>query len=163
VVTELDASTRFERIAERVIQVCGTRSILDVGSSDGALVSALLRRGADARGIDPSKGVISRRSRGISGRLGQGSVLSLPFDDGSFQTVISAGSLECLSPHDVPRALREIQRVTSRFCFLVISTAQDTASGQSTPSEQRGWWESRCFEIGLRKHPAYYKVNEYAS
>jgi 2-polyprenyl-3-methyl-5-hydroxy-6-metoxy-1,4-benzoquinol methylase len=29
--------------------------------------------------------------------------------------------------------------------------------------EGRAWWESKCFEAGFRKHPAYYKINSYES
>jgi ubiquinone/menaquinone biosynthesis C-methylase UbiE len=156
-----ESSTDRDRIAEQVIRCCGMSRTLDVGSGDGDLVAALLRRGADAEGVDVSDVVIARSSQRIAGRFIQGSVLSLPFQHGSFDTVISTNCLEHLAPSDVPAALAELYRVARRSVFRRIATTQDRNCHGQLTVEDRGWWETRCFEAGFRKHPAYYILNDY--
>jgi len=131
----------IERIADRVMRTCGGGRILDIGSPDGALVSALLRRGADAHGVDLSK--------------------TLPFEDESFGIVV-LNAHPGLAARAVSRTLREVHRVTSRSLFVWIPAVAPGADPHRHAG-QRASWEHRCFDAGFRKHPAYYKVNDYES
>ena len=155
--------TDTDRIAEQIVMTCGIGRTLDVGSGEGLLVASLLRRGVDAYGVDVSEVVTAHCNRRMPGRFTQGSVLELPFEDASFQTVASTDCLEHLAPEDVPKALKEIHRVASRFVFLQIATTPDRDGHWHLTVEGRAWWEAKCFEAGFRKHPAYYKVNSYES
>jgi len=153
--------TDMDRIAEQIVMTCGIERTLDVGSGEGLLVASLLRRGVDAHGVDVSEVVTARCNRRMPDRFTQGSVLELPFEDGSFQTVASTDCLEHLAPEDVPKALKEIYRVAKRYVFLQIATTNDRDGQRHLTVEGRAWWEAKCFEAGFRKHPAYYKVNSY--
>jgi len=149
-------------LAELVIRTCGFGRTLDVGSGEGHLVGEFLKKGLDAYGLDLFGIVVDHARSRWPNRFNQGSVLALPYQDGAFHTVVSSNCLECLAPHDVPAALKEIHRVSSRFVFLQIATRRDDERDHLT-AEGRAWWETRCFEVGFRKHAAYYDVNRYES
>src|SRR5258708_2016312 len=55
------------------------------------------------------------RSSGI--QFTQGSALKLPFEDGAFDLVFTAGVLIHIAPHDLPVALTEIHRCARRYIF----------------------------------------------
>ncbi|MCG9032995.1 class I SAM-dependent methyltransferase [Laribacter hongkongensis] len=158
-----ESSGDMNRIAEQIVMTCGIGRTLDVGSGEGSLVASLLSRGVDAHGVDVSEVVTARCNRRMPDRFTHGSVLELPFQDASFQTVVSTDCMEHLAPEDVPKALKEIHRVASRFVFLQLATTLDRDGHWHLTVEGRAWWEAKCFEAGFRKHPAYYKVNSYES
>lgn len=158
-----ETSSDLVRAADVVIKHYGLGRILDIGSGEGELVGALLRHGANAYGVDVSAVVVSRSNQRIPDRFTCGSVLSLPFADASFDTVVSTDCLEHLAREDVPKALAEIHRVARRNVFLQIATTRDRDGHWHLTVEGRTWWETRCLEAGFRKHPAYYRINPYES
>ena len=158
-----ESSGDMDRIAEQVVMTCGVGRTLDVGSGEGSLVASLLCRGVDAHGVDVSEVVTARCNRRMPERFTHGSVLALPFEDASFETVVSTDCMEHLAPEDVSKALKEIYRVASRFVFLQLATTLDRNGHWHLTVEGRAWWEVKCFEAGFRKHPTYYKVNPYES
>ena len=113
-----ESSGDLDRIAEQIVMTCGVGHTLDVGSGEGLLVVSLLRRGVDAHGVDVSEVVTARCNQRLPGRFTHGSVLALPFEDASFQTVVSTDCMEHLAPEDVPKALKEIHRVCMKNVFL---------------------------------------------
>jgi ubiquinone/menaquinone biosynthesis C-methylase UbiE len=150
-----------DTLAEEILLSCAGGQVLDIGAGTGALVQAFLRLGIDAHGVDIAEVVVERASAVAPQRFHQGSALALPFADGSFDTVVATNLLECLLPEDVPQALAEIRRVTRRAVFLRIAIGAAQQGGCHHTVQGRGWWEQRAFEAGLRKHPAYYQVNDY--
>ena len=156
-----ESSGNLEQTADKIIMSCGLGSMLDIGSGEGALVAALQCRGLDAHGVDVSEVVVSRCNQRIHGKFTHGSVLSLPFSDETFDTIVSTDCMEHLAPEDVPTALREIFRVARHYVFLQIATTQDRDGHWHLTVEGRAWWEARCFEAGFRKHSAYYRLNDY--
>ena len=149
------------RIATLIAETCGYGSAIDIGCGEGFLVGELLEKGIDAIGIDISSVVIERANARWPGRFHSGSVLSLPFPESHFDVVVSTDCMEHLAPVDVPAALREMYRVTSRYVFLQIATTHDRDGHWHLTVEDRAWWEARCFEAGFRKHALYYRVNLY--
>ena len=158
-----ESSGDLDRIAEKIVMTCGVGRTLDIGSGEGLLVASMLHRGVDAHGVDVSEVVTARCNQRQPGRFTHGSVLALPFEDASFQTVVSTYCLEHLAPEDIPKALKEIHRVAARYVFLQLATTVDRDGHWHLTVEGRAWWEAKCFEAGFRKHPAYYKVNSYES
>ena len=158
-----ESSSDLEGTANQIIISCGIGRTLDIGSGEGRLVASLLRECVDAYGLDVSEVVVSRCNQRFPGRFTQGSVLNLPFADGSFQTIVSTDCMEHLASQDVPMALKEIYRVSCRYVFLQVATTQDRDAHWHLTVEGRSWWEARCFEAGFRKHPAYYRINAYES
>ncbi|WP_164487422.1 methyltransferase domain-containing protein [Pseudomonas chlororaphis] len=117
--------------------------------------------GINAVGVDVSALAVDAANKRHSKRFSHGSVLSLPFTDGQFDTVVSTNCLEHLRPEDVPTALREMYRVSARYVFLQITTAVEEGERSLLTAERRDWWETQCFEAGFRKHALYYQINPY--
>lgn len=154
-------SSELDRTAEQIVTTCGIGHTLNIGSGEGLLVAALLNRGVDAKGFEISEAQIAHCNERMPGRFTHGSVLDLPFEDASFHTVAPTNCLERLALEDVPKALREIYRVSSRYVFLQITTLPNLEGNHRSAAQGRAWWESKCFEAGFRKHAAYYELNDY--
>lgn len=126
-----ETSSDLVRVADKIVKHCGLGRILDIGSGEGDLVGALLRNGADAHGVDVSSVVVARSNQRIPDRFTCGSVLSLPFSDASFDTLVSTDCLEHLAAEDVPKALAEIHRVANAM-FFCKSRQHVTGTGTGT-------------------------------
>jgi SAM-dependent methyltransferase len=92
------------------------RQALEVGLGYGTLSEALARMGADYHGLDIATGpveMVRHRLAGVPGarpeQVQQGSVLELPFADGSFDLVASIGCLHHTG--DLFGAMQEVRRV----------------------------------------------------
>lgn len=127
----------FDRVAYMLLRSCGGGRILDVGWG-GMVAAALARRGADVLAVEPGR--------------------ALPFEDASFDVV--ALHAESLAGTDAAAALADIRRVASGPVFVWSFPEPGDAA---VPAARRSRWEGRCFEAGLRKHPAYYTINDYES
>lgn len=101
------------------------RRVLDVGCGDGALLRALLRRGAaQAVGLEPSAVQLERarggpEAEGLSFVAGAGEALDFP--DGSFDLVIFFNSLHHLPLAAMERALLEASRVLDEGGLLYVA------------------------------------------
>jgi len=147
-----DSFVDVDELAERILRTCGGGRLLDVGCGMGRLVRRLLRCGVDAMGADVAPRVVEAGNRTAPGRFACASILDLPFEAGSFETVVCCDLLEHLSETDVPRALRELYRVTRRNLFVTVSTQPDRDRTWQLTVHDRGWWENALFEAGFRKH-----------
>lgn len=148
-------------IARQIIKICGPGKLLDIGCGMGALVRELLGQGVDAHGVDVSSVVVQEANRLAPGRFVSGSILELPFDDQSFETIVSTDCMEHLAPEDIPAAFAEIRRVGRRHVFLRIATGPDRDNHWHLTIENRPWWEQMAFAAGFRKHPGYFRVNSF--
>ncbi len=133
--------------------LCGRGSLLDAGCGMGLLVRTLAARGIDAHGVDAAARPVAENNRSLPGRFHLGSIISLPFPDNAFDTVISTDCLEHLSESDAPLALRELHRVTRRFAFIRLATKVDRDGRWHLCIHDRAWWEHQFFAAGFRKHP----------
>lgn len=143
-------------IAGRILAASGPGRILDVGCGMGSLVREMLRRGANAYGIDVSPVAAATCHQHSPGRFFSGSVLALPLPNESFDTLVSTDCLEHLAPEDIGPALLEMRRVCRRNLFLYVATKQDRDGHWHLTVEKRNWWENAAFAAGFRKHPHYY-------
>jgi pseudaminic acid biosynthesis-associated methylase len=73
------------------------------------------------------------RSRLANVTLQQGSALSLPFDDNSFDVVFTSGVLIHIAPQDIPQAMKEIHRCARRYIW-----GAEYFSSDLTPIPYRG-------------------------
>ena len=87
---------------------------LDVGCGTGVLAARLAGRGFTVTGLDPSAGMLDvMRARHPEVRAVQGSGTELPFEDGSFDLVMSVAVMHHVAdPAAVRRTLAEMVRVT---------------------------------------------------
>jgi SAM-dependent methyltransferase len=117
----------YQLVAEDVTRYCNRGRILDVGTGPGWLLLALQRALPEARsvGVDISAAMVNRARRnvqeaGCAGLIGVQAAAAgaLPFPDGSFDTVVSTGSLHHWK--DPVSALNEIHRVLKAGRYALI-------------------------------------------
>ncbi len=96
---------------------------LDIGCGDGALVQAMVARGATAAGVDPDPAMLAAARKhaaeaNVSAMFLEGRVENLPFPDASFDRV-TAVTVLCFVA-DAVKALREMARVLGPGGRLVL-------------------------------------------
>jgi ubiquinone/menaquinone biosynthesis C-methylase UbiE len=128
-------------IVDQVLATCGLGKMLDIGCGTGLLVRRLLEHGVDAYGVDTAALAVAENNQQASGRYQIGSVLHLPYEPESFDTIISIACLEHFAEADIQTALSELCRVTKRFLYVRLTT------------HDRTWWETHFFAAGFRRHP----------
>ena len=97
------------------------KKILDVGCGDGVLCSFLKKKGAIVTGIDASKEAIKFGKEKVKDvNFIEGSAYELPFEEGSFDYVISTELIEHLSEPE--KLLTEMKKVWNKTGKVVIST-----------------------------------------
>jgi SAM-dependent methyltransferase len=105
------------------LNVTGKR-LLEIGLGEGSDSELLIRQGAKWSGIDLTAESVARVKARLTLRhlpyaeLRQGSVLNLPFADGSFDVVFSHGVLHHVP--DIKLAQKEIHRVLRQHGELVV-------------------------------------------
>jgi len=99
------------------------KNVLDIGWGDGVLSYMISKEGAQVSGIDYSDIAIEfakEKTKDVTIDFRQGSAYELPFEDNSFDAVVSSDVIEHLD--DVPQYLSEINRVCKDDAKVVIST-----------------------------------------
>jgi SAM-dependent methyltransferase len=143
----------LQSFVDQVLTTCGLGRVLHVNCGLGRLVRMLLVQGVDAWGVDSSPGAVGEANKLAPGRYQAGSVLKLPYEPESFDTIISTACLEDLAEADIPPALSELHRVTKRFLYIRLTGNGDGGRRITPNGRDRAWWESRFFEAEFRRHP----------
>ena len=96
--------------------------VLDVGCAKGYMLYDFteLMPGLKIAGLDISNYAIGCAKESVFPCLQVGSATELPFDDGSFDLVISINTVNNLYLEDCKQALREIERVSSAHAFVTM-------------------------------------------
>ena len=118
---------RWVPVAQRFIEhwklKAGDR-VLDVGCAKGFLVKDLIDAcpGLEVFGIDVSQYAIENGHPDVRDRLFVGDVRDIRFPDGFFHGVISINAIHNLESQECPRAIREIQRVSSKSAYIQVDS-----------------------------------------
>lgn len=110
------------RVLERTISRLGLPAgarILDAGCGSGRNMVELARHGAVVTGVELSGLSASLARERNTGEVIEGSVLDMPFGDGSFDLSVSLDVVEHLA--DDMAALRELRRVTAPGGALLVT------------------------------------------
>ncbi|MCG8456966.1 MAG: methyltransferase domain-containing protein [Holophagales bacterium] len=101
--------------------------VLDVGCAKGFLRHGLVRAvpGLEVRGIDISAYAVGQALVGVRPLLAVADAKQLPFDDRSFDLVISLTTLHNLPRQDCERGLAEVQRVSRGPAFVTVDAYRD--------------------------------------
>ena len=99
-----------------------TSSLLDVGCAKGFMLFDLARLipGISIKGIDISEYAITHSKAEVREHLQIADAQSLPFDDNSFDVVISVNTVHNLDTKGCANALREIVRVSRGKSFITV-------------------------------------------
>lgn len=97
-------------------------SVLDVGCAKGFMLYDFtqLIRGVSVRGVDISKYAIENSIPDIRMQLMVANAVSLPFEDNSFDLVLSINTIHNLDEDECVKALREIERVSRKHSFITV-------------------------------------------
>jgi SAM-dependent methyltransferase len=100
----------------------GGDSVLDVGCAKGFMLHDFkeLLPGLTVAGLDISQYAIDNAQESVKPFLRVGNARELPYDDRSFDLVISINTIHNLPLEECKQALREIQRVSRRHAFIVV-------------------------------------------
>jgi len=96
--------------------------VLDVGCAKGYMLhdfKELMPR-LNVRGIDISPYALEHAIETVRPNLSLGNAKDLPFDDGSFDLVISINTVHNLPIEECKRSLREIERVSRAHSFVTM-------------------------------------------
>jgi len=101
----------------------GTKSrLLDVGCAKGFMLHDFKEMipGIYLKGIDVSEYAIENSIESVRGHVQVADARSLPFDDDSFDVVISINTIHNLDREDCAKALKEIERVSKGNSFITV-------------------------------------------
>ncbi len=115
----------WERTVKRFrdyYQLPETASVLDVGCAKGYMLHDFKRLMPQltVAGIDISEYSIQNAIETVKPFLRTGNATHLPFENQSFDLVISINTIHNLSLEDCKQALREIQRVSRSHSFITV-------------------------------------------
>jgi len=98
--------------------------ILDVGCAKGFMLHDFVQLipGIHVRGIDVSEYAISETLSSVAPFCSVADARSLPFEDDSFDLVISINTLHNLDLDDFKIALKEVQRVSRKHSFITVDS-----------------------------------------
>ena len=98
--------------------------ILDVGCGKGFLLYEFTQvvPGARVAGLDISRYAIGHAKKEIKKYLRVGNAVQLPYEDKSFDFVISVNTLHNLYNYELRAALREIERVGGASTHVIVET-----------------------------------------
>ena len=116
---------RWRAVAERMKEyynLPANAAILDIGCAKGFLLNDFkeLMPNSFVAGVDVSEYAIGQAMPSIKPFLKVASAEKLPFDDKSFDLVISINSIHNLPPERLKQALREITRVCRGHSYITV-------------------------------------------
>ena len=102
-------------------------SILDVGCAKGFMMHDLteLIKGITVKGIDISEYAIENALEDMKPHVKVANARELPFEDSSFDVVISINTVHNLEKDECGEALREIERISRGKSFITVDAYQN--------------------------------------
>jgi len=118
---------RWRAVADAMVNHYGIKPgdrILDVGCGKGFILYDFLSAvpGVSVTGIDISTYAIEHAKEEVKPFLKAGNATDLPFDDKSFDLVISINTIHNLFNYELDRALREIERVGKKNKYICVES-----------------------------------------
>jgi len=120
-----DTSADIKKKALRIAEIIPSevRTILDVGCGNGIITNELSSRW-DVTGLDNSAQALEF----VKTKKVLASALSIPFEDKSFDLVISSEMLEHMNQVDLERAVNEIVRTAKKYILITVPNQENLQS-----------------------------------
>lgn len=124
--------------------------VLDVGCGKAHLLYELTQAVPDLEvvGLDISEYAIANAKEEVKPYLMQGMAQNLPFEDNSFDLVISLNTLHNLRVYDLKKAIQDIERVNRGNSYIVVESYRNDAEEVNML-----YWQLTC--------ASYYAVDEW--
>lgn len=118
-------------------KLTNSSSVLDVGCAKGFMLYDFLQvlPKLTVSGIDISSYAIENSKDEVKPYLKQGCATQLPFENNSFDAVISINTVHNLEERDLTKALMEIQRVSKGKSFITV----DAYRNDSEKEKMEAW------------------------
>ena len=103
-------------------QLTGSSSLLDVGCAKGFMLHDLAEQipGITVKGIDVSQYAIEHAMDDIKPHVQVANAIQLPFDNKTFDVVVSINTVHNLERKECGQALQEIERVSRGKSFITV-------------------------------------------
>lgn len=154
---------RWQKVAKAMVEYYGIKQgdkILDVGCGKGFLLYDFTQvvQGVEVVGIDISKYAIEHAKEEIKDKVQVANATDLPFEDNSFDLVISLNTIHNLYCYDAFKALKEIERVGRKNKYICVESYrteeekvnlmywQFTCEMFFTPEEWQWWFEQTGYK-----------------
>lgn len=155
---------RWATVADAMVKHYGLKSgdrVLDIGCGKGFLLYDFTQvlPGIEVVGIDVSDYAIENAKEEVKPFLKGCHAKELPFDDNSFDLVVSINTLHNLYCYELESALREIERVAKKNKYICVESYRNekekvnflywqvTCEMFCTPEEWK-WWFDLCDYTG---------------
>ena len=149
---------RWQQVAQSIIDhydLPDKPRVLDIGCGKGYFLFDFLKilPNADIYGIDISSYALNNAKPEVKNKLTLGSATSLPWEDNSFDLVISINTLHCLHSYDLYKALKEVCRVGKKNKYICVESYRNevekanllywqvSCEAFNTPKEWSWWFD----------------------
>ncbi|HEY0366649.1 MAG TPA: class I SAM-dependent methyltransferase [Pyrinomonadaceae bacterium] len=133
--------------------------VLDLGCGNGRHAIYFARQGFAAAGIDVSEHAIAwakdwAKREGLDIDFRTGNIEHLPFEDNTFDVVVSHGVLDHVHMETAQKAVAEVRRVLKAkgLFYCDLRSTEDYEYGAGQPTGQNTFVVSEGYERGLVQH-----------
>ena len=144
---------RWGKVAEKMAEHYKMKNgmkVLDVGCGMAHLLYEFTQAvpGIEVTGLDISDYALEHAKEEIRDRLVKGEAQELPFEDDSFDLVISLTTLHNLRIYDLKKAVQEIKRVSKGNSYIMVESYRNDREEMNML-----YWQLTC--------ASYYAVDEW--
>lgn len=144
---------RWKVVAEKIVNhynLTSGQSVLDVGCGKAYLLYEIsqLVPGLQIKGIDISDYALANAKEEIKDCLQYGQAQDIPFEENSFDLVLSLTTLHNLKVFDLKKAIQEIERVSKKHSYIMVESFRNDIEEVNLL-----YWQLTC--------ASYYSVEEW--
>ncbi|MDO8732929.1 MAG: methyltransferase domain-containing protein [Actinomycetota bacterium] len=101
-----------------LIEAFQPKNVLDAGCGPGALMTLLDELGVEAHGVDVSPNIHEFAEAAVKDRIIVASIDDMPYEDNTFDLVVSREVLEHIPVRDYLKVVQELCRVSGKYVYV---------------------------------------------